>query len=600
MLNLDRYGVIFLIVLSGYFSHASCAENPSLDLEPIVIAKDRNSSSSNYSLTSDFLNNLFYSSPIEALSLLPLDLQSRSPRAGIQADFSLRGSSHAGVLVLVDGQRINNPQTSHHNSDIPLTREDIKKIEVIPGVASSLFGPDAVGGAINFAIKKPRQKDRVLILSLGSHKMKSGLFSISDKIEDLGVRFSLERQESGGFYYDTDFKKFTATLVSFLDMPSQDFDMCLGYQEKEFGAYDFYTPASGYPSKEWTKTWLMKTDFVLYRDSFMIKPNFLWKRHFDKFMLDNTQVRSRYLNHHRTDVYTPTIYFQNQTSSLGNIGLGLEYGQERINSTNLGKHNREHKSIFMDNNKDLTSRFSLGFSVRCDDYDSFNEEYTHSLNSAYKISEEVKLRLGVSKSIRLPSFTELYYNDPTTIGDAGLSAEKSRSYEVGYDYKKEEFSQGLTFFLREEEDFIDWVKRIPGQVKWQVENITNSEVCGIENYLKLEINQNLNLESNYTYINKRIDDNGYIYKYGPNYIKHLINTVLTFNLPFGIQTIGFSYKKKPNRDGWFLLNTHLGYKLNKTSQVFFNVTNLLNVEYQEIEGIPQPGRYIESGIRFAW
>jgi outer membrane receptor protein involved in Fe transport len=75
---------------------------------------------------------------------------------------------------------------------------------------------------------------------------------------------------------------------------------------------------------------------------------------------------------------------------------------------------------------------------------------------------------------------------------------------------------------------------------------------------------------------------------------------LYFKLPFGVQTIGFTYKKKPLRDGWFILNTGFSYNLNKNSQIFFKITNLLNVEYQEIEGIPQPGRWIESGLRFEW
>lgn len=159
---------------------------------------------------------------------------------------------------------------------------------------------------------------------------------------------------------------------------------------------------------------------------------------------------------------------------------------------------------------------------------------------------------------------------------------------------------GTTFFLRQEEDFIDWIKRTSTQSKWQAENITEAEVKGIESYLRLEVNKNLILDSNYTYIDKRIDDQGYLYKYGPNYIRHIANSVLSFDFPHWIHTIGLTYKKKPVRDGWFLLNTNSSYKLNKYSRLFFKITNLLNVEYQEIEGIPQPGRWIEAGLRLEW
>ncbi|MCX5701758.1 MAG: TonB-dependent receptor [Candidatus Omnitrophica bacterium] len=601
MQNKKRRGLFFIIIiLFSCYGLAFCSEKPSVDLESIVITKSKTHLFNSYCLVSDSLKTLSFSSLIESFSNLPLDLQSRSLKGGIQTDFSLRGSNFQGVLLLIDGQRINDPQTAHHNSDIPVTSEDIERVEVIPGLGSSLFGPDAIGGAVNIILKKPKGKKRILQIGLGQYETKSGLLSISEKIDDLAVRFSFENQESGGFYEDTDFKKFTSTLNSSLDIPDGEFVLNMGYLEKEFGAYDFYTPGLGYPSKEWTKTYLVSTGFNLDNDGLIIKPNFLWRRHYDKFMLDETQLRSKYLSHHRTDLFTPNIYFQKETEILGRIGLGLEYSDEGISSTTLGNHNRQHKSIFMDDSKDLNEKLSLGVSFRTDNFDAFNEVYTGSFGVGYKFSQKDSVRFGLSRSMRIPSFTELYYNDPTTVGNSGLSEEKSFNFQAGYDHKREGLAAGITFFLRQETDFIDWVKEDLAQVKWQAENIIEARVFGIENYSRLQVNNNISLDSNYTYIDKRIDDRGYLYKYGPNYIRHLVNIVLNFNLPFGVQTVGFTYKKKPVRDGWFLLNTGFSYNVNKTSQLFFKITNLLNVEYQEIEGIPQPGRWIESGFRFEW
>jgi len=600
MQELKRCGFIFLILVFNGLNSIYSEENSPLDLDTIVITKSKIHLINSYAIESDALGNFPYNSPVEALGNLPLDLQSRTLKAGIQTDFSLRGSTYQGVLILIDGQRVNDPKLGHYNCDLPLTREDIQRIEVIPGVGSSLFGPDAIGGAINIILKKPQEKKGILEFKGGQYKTWSSLFSITDKINALGVRLSVEDQESAGFSEDTDFKKFITTLVSSLEIPDGTFDLSWGYLEKEFGAYDFYTPGLGYPSKEWIKAYHLNTGFTLDKEGFIIKPNFLWRRHYDKFMLDKTLIRSRSLNHHRSDVYTPNIYFQKETEILGRIGLGLEYGEERINSTVLGKHNRNHKSMFMDNSKDLTSKLSLGLSARTDDYDGFDQAYAGSLNFRYKISDEYSLHSGVSRSIRIPAFHELYYNDPTTTGDSALSCEKSLNYETGLDYKKERFSTGTTFFLRQEEDPIDWIKRTPTQSKWKAENIGEAEVFGIESYLRLEVTENFILNSNYVYIDKRIDDQGYLYKYGPNYIRHMFNTTFGFNLPFGSQRIGLTYKKKPKRDGWFLLNPYFTYNLNKHSQVFLEVTNLLNVEYQEIEGIPQPGRWVEVGLKFTW
>jgi iron complex outermembrane receptor protein len=583
-----------------WFNPVFGQEAHGLDLEPIVITKSNIHLSDPYVLETDDLEGASFNSPLESLNMLPLDVQSRSPRAALQDDFSLRGCSFQGVLMLVDGQRLNDPQTAHHNSDIPLTREDIERIEVLPGVSSSLFGPDAIGGAVNIIRKKPKSNRRVIELSAGSNNLRSVLASLTKKKDDWGVRLSVDSSESSGFRYDTDFKKFTSTINSTLSLPAGSFDMDFGYQEKEFGAFDFYTPGLGYPSKEWTKTYLFDTGLFWENDDFLIKPNFLWRRHYDAFVLDKTEARSKYRNQHRTDAYTPNIYFQKDLAVLGKVGLGLEYGDERINSSNLGKHVRSHESVFFDDTQDLVPALSWGVSGRFDTYDGFGEVYTGSLNFRYHLRPDVDMIIGVSRSMRIPSFTELYYNDPTTIGDPGLSSEEAFSYQSGVDYKKEHFSAGAMLFLRQEHDFIDWVKTSSSQEKWKVENILESDVVGVEHYLRADINRYLSWDSNYAYTSKRIDTHGYSYKYGPNYSRHIVNSTFNFNLPFGQQSICLSYKQKPARDGWVLVSAHLRCRLSELCKIFLTITNLLNSKYQEIEGIDQPGRWVEGGIRFTW
>lgn len=592
-------GGIFIVLFISCFSICH-AEDKYYGLDKIVVIRNKESFTSQYSLDDNGLAVLPFSSPIEALSTLPLNLQARSPNSSIQTDFSLRGSNFQGVRMLLDGQRINDPQTGHHNSDIPLTKEDLLSVEVLPGISPLNLGPDAIGGTVNFVTKRPEGKKVVLELSGGEYQTWGQLFSISDKLKDLGLRFSIENKRSRGFRDDTDFKKFTANMASSLDIPLGSFDLDFGYQEKEFGAYDFYTPGLGYPSREWTKVYLLNTGLNLSKDGLTIKPNFLWRRHFDKFMLDETSLRSKYLAHHRTDIYTPSLYLNKDNTPLGKIGLGLEYSEEKINSTTLGKHSRDRKSIYIDDSYNFLDKFSLDSSLRVDDYNGVDTSYTGGIKFIYELFEANFLHLGVARSMRMPSFTELYYNDPTTIGNSAISPEKSLSYEVGYDHKREIFSWGLTFFLRSEDNFIDWVKSSASQAKWQASNIASSDVLGVEERVEYKINDKINLSANYAYTNRRKNDNGYLYKYGENYARHLLNLVSFFKFNFGTQEVGFTYKKTPGRNGWFLMHARLSYNLNKHSELFFSATNIFNVEYQEIAGIPSPGRWIEGGLRFRW
>ncbi len=598
---------IFFVAAMAFIAPAgvSAEEGTFLDLGPIVVSKAKIHLAHSYSL----INGVSWpehASLSEALAAFPLDLQSRSPKGDIQTDFSLRGSTFQGVLILVDGQRINDPQTAHHNSDIPLTKEDIERIEVIPGAGSSLFGPDAIGGAINIVTKKPTRNRAVFEVRGGRYQSDGQLFSISGKKDALGGRFSLERQESDGFRYDTGFRKVTASGSVSLDIPEGAFTLESGYQAKEFGAFDFYTPGKGFPSKERTETYLLNTGFSVTRGDILIKPNFLWRSHFDTFLLDESGLKSSLRNRHRSDVYTPGIYFKKEAGFLGSVGCGLEYGDEHISSSNLGNHARSHRSVFLDESKDATGRLSLGLSARFDDYDGFNRMCTGSLNAKYALTKDAGLVLGIQRSIRVPSFTELYYNDPTTSGDPGLSAEKALTYQLGFERKEKKLAYGLTFFLRREDDFIDWVKLDATQAQWTVRNITEADVYGIENYLKWDISRRIRLDSNYTYINRKIYGQGYSYKYGPSATPHLVNTSLCFDLPAGVQRIWLTYKKKPRRRGWLLVNASFIYNLplkhagDKKAELFCQVTNILNAEYQDIEGIPEPGRWVEGGLRFEW
>ncbi|MDD5097691.1 MAG: TonB-dependent receptor [Candidatus Omnitrophica bacterium] len=588
---------ITLFVIFPQFSFPS--EDEPVSLQPLVITKQKQFLLHAYTTDSVTDGAFNYESAVESLSRLPIDLQSRKLNSGIQTDFSLRGSTFQQVLILLNGQKINDPQTAHYNSDIPFTKADVKKIEVIPGAGSSLYGADAIGGAINFALASPKNKKIVWELGAGNNRNGYGLFSISDKFKKLGFRVSIEDAQSQGFRYDTEYKKFTAAINTSLDLPNGAWENNFGYQEKEFGAYDFYTPGLGYPSQEWTKTYLLNSGLTLDSPDLLIKPNFLWRRHFDKFILDRTQLRSTSVNNHHTDIFTPSVYLQKDMGLLGKAGLGLEWGQERIISSNMGKHIRDHKSIYLDDSLAIGQKWDLGFSLRLDDFSGFNLEYTGSISAKFQFTNAATFNFGVSRNMRVPSFTELYYSDSTTLGNAELAAEKTWNYQLGFEYKEAGFFSALTLFLRQEREMIDWVRPDTSQL-WQARNFTRDNVLGVEYSLRKKINQVLSLDASYVYTNKSIDNQGYLYKYGPNYAQHLVNTVFSLQLPFGRQELGFNYKKRPGRRGWLLMNAGLNYNLTKNTRIFFNSTNLLNVEYQDIEGIPQAGRYIEAGLRLEW
>src|SRR6266404_8035417 len=98
---------------------------------------------------------LLYNSFVDYLALDPsIDLEQRGPD-GVQVDLSIRGATFEQSLVLLNGLRINDAQTGHHDMDIPVPLEAISRIEVLHGAGSTLYGVDALGGAVNFITTRP-------------------------------------------------------------------------------------------------------------------------------------------------------------------------------------------------------------------------------------------------------------------------------------------------------------------------------------------------------------------------------------------------------------------------------------------------------------
>ena len=77
-----------------------------------------------------------------------IDLRQRGPN-DIQGDISIRGGSFAQTLVLLNGLRLNDSQSSHHNLDLPLPLEAMNEVQVLRGSGSTQYGSDAVTGVVN-------------------------------------------------------------------------------------------------------------------------------------------------------------------------------------------------------------------------------------------------------------------------------------------------------------------------------------------------------------------------------------------------------------------------------------------------------------------
>ena len=241
----------------------------------------------------------------DALRLDPsIDLQQRAP--GTQADLSIRGSSFGQTLVLVDGIRVNDAQSGHHNLDLSIPFESVEKIEVLHGSGSTLYGADAVGGAVNFITAPPIRSEVRVGAAAGNYGSNSQNGSVALLGSDWSEQLAFTRDLSSGFMPDRDYRNFAASSESRFKSALWNGDLLLGLSDRPFGANQFY---GNFNSWERTKGWFLAASQQIASSTQLV---FSYRRHTDEFILlrDHPEV---YENNHITESWQGAIRaLQNQ------------------------------------------------------------------------------------------------------------------------------------------------------------------------------------------------------------------------------------------------------------------------------------------------
>ena len=126
--------------------------------------------------------------------------------AGGVKNIRMRGSSAAQVLVMVDGRPVNNPRDG--SADLgSVSLDDVERVEVLHGPASSLYGSQAMGGTVNVITKRPPKdhQEFEITSSGGSFRTLLERMSYGNRFGQLGCMVNTEYRTSGGFRDNTEY-----------------------------------------------------------------------------------------------------------------------------------------------------------------------------------------------------------------------------------------------------------------------------------------------------------------------------------------------------------------------------------------------------------
>ncbi len=534
-------------------------------------------------------------SAIEVLKYAPgVDLRERGPY-GVQADLGLRGANFHQVLILLDGVRMNDPQTGHHNLDLPINMEDLERIEVLYGHGSSVYGPDAFGGVINFITKAPQDHKVDFEAFAGGNQTRGGAFSFSDRFGDFGTRFSLGGKTSDGYRFDTDFKDFSFSSNSILDISKGSIGFSLGYLEKEFGANGFY---GDWPSREWTSTILGSVRARMEKGkNLVVESTLYYRQHDDKFIGDVTDPDS-YANFHTTYLYGGEVQLKTRSKAGGEFVLGVEVANEELESSRLGDHSNFRQASYTEYECSLVRRLSINPGVRIDHHSEWGWQFSPGMNVGYHPSHKIRLHSSFGRSFRPPDYTELYYWSPKNVGNPRLVVEEAWSYDLGGDFEWDTWLHSRTTLLvRKERNLIDWVRR-DSLSPWEAVKIGRVLTYGVESLLEVGLRSSTHLSLGYTFLKSDSEElEDYISKYALSHPHHQVSLGIGFFLPWGIrQNIKGIYKQRSYKRGYFVLDGKLSKTLGQL-EFHLGATNLLDVSYEEVSGVPMPGSSLNCGIK---
>lgn len=550
---------------------------------------------------------------------------------GIQTDIGINGGNEDQLTVLLNGVNISNPQTGHLTMDLPVSLNDIERIEVVEGGASRIYGSSAFSGAVNIITKS--QKENVLSAAIAGGSY--GTLSVEGCANLLSGHFTNHISggctQSDGASANSDFKKYNAYWNERYSSDFVDVVFQSGLSSMKYGANTFYGTGSNSQYEEDTK-YLVSLQAET-KGRVHLRPQVYWNRSYDHYvwLRDNP---SAYENYHQTNVYGANVNTWLQWV-LGKTSVGLEFRRENILSTRLGKEieansiskypgykykdGRSGTSLYLEHDIVL-DRWSLSLGLLAYDNSSLDESMRlyPGIDLSYSPFPEMRVYASFNKSLRTPTYTDLYYNGPGIEGNQGLKPEKSTDYAVGCSYHKGAFKTQVKGFYRNGTDMIDWVKR-EGATTWTTANSDINNV-GVEVYANVEFGKtditnpfvrSFTLSYCYNYQERTDKEKASVYSNQLVYLRHKFVATLNHRLFCGISAQWELVLK--DRIGWFdnaITNARQNYgsfgqldlKLqwtNKRFNVYVQGNNLTSQKYYDIANVRQPGFWITAGVKVA-
>jgi len=619
---------LFAIAISHSIVNAQ--NTISRDIDEVVVSgtrAEKNINSANIQIiSSEEIKN----APVQTIEdllefAINVDIRQRGGQ-GVQSDISMRGGTFEQVLIMLNGVKLNDPQTGHHTLNLPISMEQVDRIEIITGGSSRIFGNYAYTGAINIITKRGGESS--ITISSGENSYKSTEINYNKSIRNFTHNFSVNQKESDGYIEGMDYniKNYYYQISKKINNIDAIFNT--GIINKEFGAFSFYTPK--YPD-QFERTNTTFTSLILQKKGdISINNKIYWRKNNDEFVLFRENP-DWYHNFHETNVFGMDFNAVQQTKNGSNV-IGVEIrtdniisnvlGEDLVNPIQIDSNNfykkgasRTSTNLFVEKNIKL-EKLSISAGIMAIIDSEFGDEYFPGIDFGYKVNKDINIFYSYNKSMRTPNYTELYYSSPTNQGNEHLKSEYSTNKELGLKWKAKSHYTSFTVYQRDGEDMIDWTLQ-NGDSIWRTTNLNQLSTTGYEFNTRLDINKILNtnlpisnVSVNYAKNESDQKSEGFQSAYVLDHLRtnlsisanQIINSKLRVDWRASKQDREGGYTNFETGEEieylpFWLVSTRATYKAFNKGTIFLEINNLLDTEYVDFGNVPQSGRWMRAGVK---
>ena len=582
-------------------------------------------------LTGDQLLKTGVTSVQQALDVLPgVDVRQRGP-LGIQADLGIRGGSFDQVLILIDGLDVTDAQTGHHSLALPLRPEAMNRLELLSGPGARMYGPGAYSGAINIIPRRPDSTHFLLSTKFGQYGLKDLFAGVAHRLGRVSFTGYAAGSSSDGYTANTDHVAYNGYIATQIELPRGQLRLQLAHLGKAFGAQAYYSPK--YPDQfETVKTSIATLAYQGYYQRWEWEASFAYRHLTDCFELFRHNAPTWYKGHnyHQTQLVTGRGRIAYSTR-LSRTQLAVIGRYDDIWSTNLGKKASTSRAILGVSEKRYTQHgtrlnmtatleqtlylnaFTINFGAMTSHNSAYKWVYAYGADLSYRISPILKAMLSANSAYRLPTFTDLYYNSPTRVGNEKLRPENAFTFEGGLNMQTNLLRAAFTGFYRVGRDIIDWIQPTPSSTVWEAQNHENLNTIGFELSAGIYPHTRFlaNVELAYAYckhLNAKNTQRGS--SYALDNLLHLFTfraeipctrwvsffPALRYSKRAGVYTsfeTGMATNYPDNLSIDLRATAHL-----PAVEFFVEALNLLDAKRVDIGDVPLPGRWLSCGVTY--